>query len=275
MNYGFNISMRHSRNEILELGKLLLKTNEFQAIEVTYSEHMRHIDTTSYNQAIFELADMYNPKVLVHISDFNLSEENIILQNAILAEFENCCKYIKAFNGHEIIMHCGSRKLIHISIRHEDGTRQTHGEVYKKMWKLSVETMKKACQIAAKYNILVYTENLSDNMLIQNAEQLQRYIRDVDEKNLYIVYDTGHGHLTSHNVSDEILKCNKWLRHLHLHDNHGSKDEHLAVGAGTIDWRSFCKALKDVNYQGICMMELYHSTYDELVKSKEILMRYL
>lgn len=275
MKFGFNVNMRNSAEEILELGDKLIKTGEFHAIEVTYSEHMRHIDTSAYNQAIKQLVKMYGAEVVVHISDFNLGEENIVLQRAILEEFENCCKYVREFDGSKIVMHCGSRNKMHISIRHEDGTRQTHEEVYQKMWNLSVETMKSACIIAQKYNIAVLTENLANNTLIQTAKQLLRYLADVNEKNLFIVYDSGHGHFTGNNVYEEILQCGDKLKHLHLHDNHGEKDEHLPAGSGTISWKDFCESLRKVDYSGIYMMELYHSTYEGLMKSKNTLMRYL
>jgi hypothetical protein len=42
--------------------------------------------------------------------------------------------------------------------------------------------------------------------------------------------------------------------HLHLHDNHGLSDEHLPIGAGTIDWRRAGPAIA-ASYQGIAVVE--------------------
>jgi sugar phosphate isomerase/epimerase len=36
-------------------------------------------------------------------------------------------------------------------------------------------------------------------------------------------------------LSDWIENLAPWIRHLHLHDNHGDFDAHLPLGAGSID----------------------------------------
>lgn len=275
MKFGCNLNMRNSVSEIRDIGKHLFQTGEYHAIEVTYSEHMRHIDTSVYNHEIKALIEAYHPVVSVHISDFNLAEENQILQKAILDEFAYCCQYAASLGSKMIVVHCGSRKQMHISVFHEDGSRQTREEVYCKLWNLSVETMKEACRIAYQYDICVVTENLSNLTLIQSSNQLIDYVQAVAMGNLKIAFDVGHSHMTGHEVSDEVRQCGSLLAHLHLHDNHGENDEHLPIGHGTIAWSSFLKTLKDMEYQGIYLMELYHSDVSSLMESKQKLLTYL
>ncbi len=31
---------------------------------------------------------------------------------------------------------------------------------------------------------------------------------------------------------------------MHLHDNHGTKDEHLPAGLGTVDWKKVCRVIQ-------------------------------
>jgi len=42
--------------------------------------------------------------------------------------------------------------------------------------------------------------------------------------------------------------------HIHLHDNHGFSDEHLALGEGTIDWELVGSAVK-TGYSGVTVVE--------------------
>jgi sugar phosphate isomerase/epimerase len=54
------------------------------------------------------------------------------------------------------------------------------------------------------------------------------------------------------NVPD-FLKEKAKFTHVHVHDNHGVKDEHLEVGTGTVDWDRALSALRD--YKGIAVVE--------------------
>ncbi len=47
----------------------------------------------------------------------------------------------------------------------------------------------------------------------------------------------------------------KDLAVLHVHDNHGESDEHLALHQGIIDWEDFCQALVDIGFDGVFSME--------------------
>jgi len=38
---------------------------------------------------------------------------------------------------------------------------------------------------------------------------------------------------------------------VHLHDNHGKKDEHLHAGQGTVDWKKVCHALQHLDVRFI------------------------
>ena len=52
------------------------------------------------------------------------------------------------------------------------------------------------------------------------------------------------------------------LRHVHLSDNKGKSDDHLAIGAGTIAWRSEIRALKSSGYDGTITLETFYGDSD-------------
>jgi sugar phosphate isomerase/epimerase len=62
--------------------------------------------------------------------------------------------------------------------------------------------------------------------------------------NVGACFDTGHFHLRPEgDLTHVVTRLNPRITHLHLTDNHGLCDEHLAPGQGTVDWKSFFQAL--------------------------------
>lgn len=274
--FGFNINLKNSPEQILELGEKFLGTGEYQAIEVTYYENMQDVDTFAYNQEIRKIVADYKPQVVVHISGFNASEENSTLRSAIIHEFINCCKYVKNLGGNEIVMHCGLfDTAIHVPLIGPDGGRPTKEQIFKRSWDLSVQMLRTCCDIAKEYGIMIYTENLNGNALILRCEPLVDFVKEINRDNIQIVFDIGHCHQTGGDIVSEVLTCGSLLHHLHLHDNMSDGDSHLPVGEGDIDYKSFCDALEQVGYTGIYMLELYRCTTENLASSKERLLKCL
>jgi sugar phosphate isomerase/epimerase len=58
-----------------------------------------------------------------------------------------------------------------------------------------------------------------------------------------VCLDLGHAHLTM-GVAEAIATLGPHIASVHVHDNHGSKDEHLWPGEGSIDWPFAVEALK-------------------------------
>jgi sugar phosphate isomerase/epimerase len=54
-------------------------------------------------------------------------------------------------------------------------------------------------------------------------------------------------------VNEFLPQVNR-ANHIHIHDNHGSSDEHLALGEGTINWKNVGKAVAS-GYSGVVVVE--------------------
>jgi sugar phosphate isomerase/epimerase len=61
--------------------------------------------------------------------------------------------------------------------------------------------------------------------------------------NVGVCLDLGHAHITV-GTMEAIATLGERIASVHVHDNHGLKDEHLWPGGGTIEWPSTVKALK-------------------------------
>ena len=76
-----------------------------------------------------------------------------------------------------------------------------------------------------------------------------------------ICLDLGHAHMTC-GVSEAISAVGKRLVAVHMHDNHGLKDDHLWPGDGSIDWPAAAAALNSLALPQAMVMEIHQGLYD-------------
>ncbi|UCF10306.1 MAG: sugar phosphate isomerase/epimerase [Candidatus Bipolaricaulota bacterium] len=85
-----------------------------------------------------------------------------------------------------------------------------------------------------------------ENLLEIDPEMIAAVVDEVDRPNLDIALDIGHAHCRSRgSVLDWIEALGARIGYVHLHDNCGKEDEHLALGAGTIPLPEVCAALEE------------------------------
>ncbi|MFA7383635.1 MAG: sugar phosphate isomerase/epimerase [Desulfurivibrionaceae bacterium] len=78
--------------------------------------------------------------------------------------------------------------------------------------------------------------------------------------------DTGHVSAFAKNSwQDWLPALAPWLGQLHLHDNHGDRDEHLAPGKGSFDFSGLFHYLKEQRLQPLITLEPH--TEDDLLAS--------
>jgi len=74
--------------------------------------------------------------------------------------------------------------------------------------------------------------------------------------------DLGHAHMTV-GVADAITTLGNRIASVHVHDNHGIKDEHLWPGGGNIDWSATVKGLKALATPPATVLEISQNVPDE------------
>ena len=63
-------------------------------------------------------------------------------------------------------------------------------------------------------------------------------------------FDTGHCHLARENVYRAVKLMGPRIKALHMHDNAGHLDQHVAPYTGTLDWEGFLRGMKEIGYRG-------------------------
>jgi sugar phosphate isomerase/epimerase len=79
--------------------------------------------------------------------------------------------------------------------------------------------------------------------------------------NVGVCLDLGHAHITV-GVAEAIATLGSHIGSVHVHDNHGLKDEHLWPGSGTIAWPGVVDALKTLATPPATVLEIHQSFGD-------------
>ena len=113
-------------------------------------------------------------------------------------------------------------------------------DVYRDFWlKKNEEVFREVCE---KYpSVNVYLENMFDTRP-DDLANLAEVMSDVP--NFGICFDYAHAFLTktpTTPLSYWAEALSPYIKHVHINDNDGIEDLHLAVGSGVIDWLEFAK----------------------------------
>lgn len=144
-----------------------------------------------------------------------------IICDSYISQIEDCFKFTKNF-----VVHLNGSKSCTLS--------QT-----------GLKRILKILKICEKYDLNLCVENL------YLEKEIPFIFNNILHKNLKICLDYGHRNFLtpSFNLMEDY---GKYVSVLHIHDNYGSKDEHLIIGKGSIDWTSVAKGLKDKNSLVLC-----------------------
>ncbi len=111
-----------------------------------------------------------------------------------------------------------------------------------------------------------------ENIFEDEPSNLRILMEAVGSRNFGICFDTGHFNLFSRIPLEEWLRQLKpYIVELHLHDNHESSDEHIAVGDGTFDFPALFSELRGMDV--IHTIEAH--TPEDVLKSIRRLQDYL
>lgn len=89
---------------------------------------------------------------------------------------------------------------------------------------------------------------------------------------LKLTLDTGHANIDDwrgDRLMSLVDRLGDRIGHLHFSDNRGRRDEHLAIGEGTVDFRRLVKRLQALGYDDTLTLEVFDADRRKLVASRE------
>jgi len=128
---------------------------------------------------------------------------------------------------------------------------------------LQVGSLRKIVKIAGKYHLNPMLE-----LLDTGKDSIENIASILDKvPSFYFHLDIGHANLFNKKVKRFIRRLHKKLKHIHMHDNHGTADEHLPLGKGNINFKKIIKELKKYGYDGTITLEIFSKNRNLAVKS--------
>ncbi len=129
----------------------------------------------------------------------------------------------------------------------------------------NVEFYKKYAELASKYNVKIAIENMIESKearrYCSSTEELLELLNVLNDPIFGICWDFGHAHMARINQCEALRTIGKNLKALHVADNRGKADDHIAPYFGTIVWEPIMKMLKEIEYEGDFTYEIHRFTY--------------
>ena len=137
-----------------------------------------------------------------------------------------------------------------------------YGEKRKIVLDNLVKSLREVVSQAQKLNVNIMLENTPLSNGIHNVDEFKYIVDNVAM--LFVHLDIPHAFTSGgmKSVSDYINTFTEKIIHIHWHDNHGVKDEHLPIGEGFIDHQKAVKALKEIGYDRTITLEVFTSSND-------------
>ena len=112
---------------------------------------------------------------------------------------------------------------------------------------------------ARPLGVSVLVENLTSEAT--TPEHIVALLEMAHLDKIDVCLDLGHAHIAP-GIAEAIGTLGKRIAQLHVHDNHGLKDEHLWPGDGTIDWNATREALRSLPAPPAVVLEIGYDLND-------------
>ena len=200
-----------------------------------------------------ELLDSYNYTVSLHapFSDLNTASLNKAILKESIAQVSDCIEQANTYNAEAVCIHPAHYSPL--SIHFKERALKTH-----------IQSLKTLAKKAEECNVLLGIENMPYFPILcaKTPEEIKTILEQVDSDYLRFTFDIGHANITG-DVS-QFLSLKDAVLTVHVHDNTGDQDSHLALGKGTIPL-DIITQLKDA----LLVIEVY--TYEDALTSLDIL----
>jgi sugar phosphate isomerase/epimerase len=219
-----------------------------------------------------------NPDIINNKNDEILNllqrfKQKPIAHTAYWIDLASDYDYVRHAWINEAIREIGTARNVGIDLInfHANINGMFYGEKRKIVLDNLIKSLKEIVSHANKLNVDVMLENTPFSNGIHNVDEFKYIVDNVH--NLFVHLDIPHAFTSGgmKSVIDYIQTFRDKIIHIHWHDNHGKKDEHLPIGEGFIDHQKAIKALKGIGYDRTITLEVFTNSND--AKSSANLLR--
>ena len=198
---------------------------------------------------IKELADTCGLNIILHgpLFDTNLSSLKECIRMASVKFMQECVELASKLSSDLLVVHAGSFPGdLPISLMNK-ARDQLH------------TSLSELTKVAMNYGVIIGLENKQkseDRELILYPDEHLEVVEAFHDQGVRAVLDIGHAHTANGDLANYTHLLNDLIIELHLHDNNGVSDDHLPLGAGSIDFGEFFEAVRHIGFTGPAILEL-------------------
>jgi len=133
--------------------------------------------------------------------------------------------------------------------------------------KILVDILKDLADYAGKKGVLLGLEPLNrfETSFITTADQAIELVDRVNHPALKIMLDTFHMNIEENSMGDAIRTVGSRLLQVHSNENNRG-----TPGAGHVPWKEVAKALKDIKFDGVLVIESFTSKVKSIARAAAI-----
>lgn len=123
---------------------------------------------------------------------------------------------------------------------------------------INLEFMQRLLVCAKQEGVTICLENMPFlDFSLSSPSDIAEFIQEINDPSFEMCLDTGHANICKdwYSPAKTMREYGKHIKCLHVHDNHGKRDEHLMPFSGTVDWNDFSHALQETDFQGVLSLE--------------------
>ncbi len=199
-------------------------------------------DQDSYIKELLDCAKdnnvYFNQAHAHHIFDW---DEPDLIENKIIPTITNDIICASKLGAPHIIVH----GLSHPAVNHSTEERM----------KVNIDYYNRIKPVAKEHGIKIALENLKK---VCTTPDEYEYLMDALNDDVFTAcVDVGHSFYVGQDAAEIIRRLgHNRVTALHVHDNHGTFDDHLIPGFGKMDFNHILSALADIKYSGDFNLEL-------------------
>lgn len=134
-----------------------------------------------------------------------------------------------------------------------------NGITKEQFFSMNYDALKPLFPAMEKSNVNVLIENstranMRDMYYFLTGADMKEFIDYVNHPLIHACWDLGHANIEGHQYED-IMTLGDDLRAIHVHDNDGTKDEHITLFRGTVNMDEVMNGLIDSGYKGYFTFE--------------------
>jgi sugar phosphate isomerase/epimerase len=222
----------------------------FQGIELSsyhfWPERLRADEVDRLRSALKQ----HGMRLAIHARHRGISfgAHDAALRQRFVEELQATVRFAADLGGDVVVAHVGE------IVPPAHNPHASEPTLRQEAFQFALDSFARCAPVAADCGVRICVENvqLRANEVITSFADHLRLVDAIGHPALVCALDTGHAHVNG-GIQACIQAFGPRLQHVHLHDNHGEKDEHLEVGKGAIRFAEFAHFLQQ--FRGLITLE--------------------